>query len=258
MTGRIEAAVQKQMDGIQDFHMGDHEADCETSLERYKLRCADRLCKYVRKYRRGQIGVNDVLVSLRTYLLTYQADLYLPGDIDISENSFGLKIDGHEKCYATMGLPDYLNEKIVEQAFMRGEISEDKQDEAFLGVSPNIFRITGFKYFKNLSQKIAVTGALNMPEGYTALISLPTGGGKSLITQAMAYQKDAGLTIVVVPTVSLALDQERVAREIIKVANLQEIYCYYGDPQCDKAAIYNGLTNKKLRLLFISGGAYQK
>ncbi len=258
MTGRIEAAVQKQMDGIQDFHMGDHEADCETSLERYKLRCADRLCKYVRKYRRGQIGVNDVLVSLRTYLLTYQADLYLPGDIDISENSFGLKIDGHEKCYATMGLPDYLNEKIVEQAFMRGEISEDKQDEAFLGVSPNIFRITGFKYFKNLSQKIAVTGALNMPEGYTALISLPTGGGKSLITQAMAYQKDAGLTIVVVPTVSLALDQERVAREIIKVANLQEIYCYYGDPQCDKAAIYNGLTNKKLRLLFISPEALIK
>ena len=258
MAGRIEAAVQKQMDGIQDFQMWDHEAYCKTSLERYKLRCADRLCKYVRKYRHGQIGVNDVLVSLRTYLLTYQADLHLPGDIDISGNSFGLKIDGCGKCYAAMGLPDYLNEKIVEQAFMRGEISEDKQDEVFLGVSPNIFRITGFKYFKNLSQKIAVTGALNMPEGYTALISLPTGGGKSLITQAMAYQKEEGLTIVVVPTVSLALDQERAGRENIKVANSEEIYCYYGDPQCDKAAIYSGLTNKTMRLLFISPEALIK
>ncbi len=258
MTDKIEDAVQKQLDGIQDFYRKDFEAFCKTKLDSYKLRCADRLCKYVRKYRLGQIGINDVLVSMRTYLLTYQADLNLPKDIDIADNLFGLKIDGQGKCFATMGLPDYLNEKIVEQAFMRGEISEDKQDEEFLGVSPNIFRITGYKYYKTLAQKIAVTGALNMPDGYTALISLPTGGGKSLITQAMAYQKDSGLTIVVVPTVSLAMDQERVGREKIRVANPEEIYCYYGDPQCDKAAIYNGLANRTLRLLFISPEALVK
>ena len=68
-----------------------------------------------------------------------------------------------------------------------------------------------------------------MPEGYTALVSLPTGGGKSLITQAMAYQKNDGLTITVVPTVSLAMDQVRVARDNIRVASKAEIACYYSD-----------------------------
>lgn len=258
MTGKIEDAVQKHLDGILDFQTVEYEVYCKTSLERYKLRCAERLCKYVKKFRLGQIVIKDVLVSLRTYLLTYQADVNLPGDIDISGNAFGLKIDGYGKCYAAMRLPDYLDEKIVEQAFMRGELLKNKQGDEFLGVSPNIFRITGFRYYKSLSQKIAVTGALNMPDGYTALISLPTGGGKSLITQAMAFQKESGLTIVVVPTVSLAMDQERVGRENIKVANPEEIYCYYGDPQCDKNAIYNGLINRTLRLLFISPEALIK
>ena len=258
MINKIEDAVQKQMDSIQDFHYEDYENCCKTSLERYKLRCADRLCKYVRKYRLGQIGINDVLVSLRTYLLTFQTDLHMPKDIDTSNNLFGLKVDGHGKCYATMNLPEYLDEEIIKPAFMRSVLPEDKHGNELLGVSPNIFRITGFRYYKSLAQKIAVTGALNMPEGYTSLISLPTGGGKSLITQALAYQKGNGLTIVVVPTVSLAMDQERVGRKNIKVSNPEEIYCYYGDPKCDKAAIYNGIISKTLRLLFISPEALVK
>lgn len=55
---------------------------------------------------------------------------------------------------------------------------------------------------------------------------MPTGGGKSLITQVLGYEKK-GLSIVIVPTVSLAIDQERVARENIKVARENEIFCYY-------------------------------
>lgn len=62
-----------------------------------------------------------------------------------------------------------------------------------------------------MDQKLAVYGALNTPDGYTTLVSLPTGGGKSLITQTLSYQKD-GLTIIIVPTVSLAIDQVRVAK----------------------------------------------
>jgi len=58
-----------------------------------------------------------------------------------------------------------------------------------------------------------------MPDGYTTLVALPTGGGKSLITQTMAYQKKDGLTITVVPTVSLAMDQVRVAKENINIAS---------------------------------------
>ena len=95
MKGKIEDAVQKQMDGMQDFCIDDYEIDRISNLDRYKLRCADRLCKYVRKYRSGKIGLKDLLVSLRTYLLTNQSDLLLPSDIETAENEFGLRLDGH-------------------------------------------------------------------------------------------------------------------------------------------------------------------
>ena len=256
MTDKIENAVQQQLNEEKDFCLSDFRNSVRTALEKYSLRTAERVCKYFRKFRRNQVELDDFLVSLRNYLLLFQTDVYLPADINIEENAYGLRIDGLGKCYAVMSLPDYLNEEIIEKGFMRN-IPVIQDDTDFLGVSPNLYRITGFKYYKSMAQKIAVTGALNMPDGYTALISLPTGGGKSLITQAMAYQKDSGLTIVVVPTVSLAMDQERVARENIKVAEDGEIYCYYGDLS-DKEPIFKGISERTLRLLFVSPEALVK
>lgn len=55
------------------------------------------------------------------------------------------------------------------------------------------------------------------------MVSLPTGGGKSLITQTMAYQQE-GLTIVIVPTVSLAIDQVRNAKNNVKHNADNEIF----------------------------------
>lgn len=52
-----------------------------------------------------------------------------------------------------------------------------------------ILNLTGYSKFKSLGQKLAVYGALNTPEGFTTLVSLPTGGGKSLITQTIAFQR---------------------------------------------------------------------
>lgn len=253
VNNNIESAVQSMLESDFDFKTNEYLKLSQTSLERYQVNTAVRICKYLRKYRSGEIALNALLVSLRNYLLVFQTSVTLPKDIDISANPFGLRIDGQGKCYAVLDFPEYLNEKIVEQGFMRFVPSTEGQDTDFLGVGPNVYRITGYKYYKSLAQKIAVTGALNMPQGYTSLISLPTGGGKSLIIQTMAYQKDNGLTIVVVPTVSLAMDQERVSRDNIKISGENEIFCYYGKLKRDeKERIYSCINDRTLRLLFIS------
>ena len=140
-------------------------------------------------YRTRRISKDDLLISLRNYLLVFQTSVHLPEDIDIQDNLYGLRIDSEGLCYATLNLPDYMNTDIIKQGFMEDYIEPKKNDRYFLGVTPNIYRLTGFQKFKSIRQKLAVNGALNMPEGYTALVSLPTGGGKSLITQTMAYQK---------------------------------------------------------------------
>ena len=220
---------------------------------------AYRLSKYVNFYRTRRISLDDFLISLRNYLLVFQTAVRLPIDIDITDNKYGLRIDSEGLCYATLNLPDYLNIDIIKQGFMVDYVEPEKDERYFLGVTPNIYRLTGFQRFKSIRQKLAVNGALNMPEGYTALVSLPTGGGKSLITQAMAYQKNDGLTITVVPTVSLAMDQVRVARDNIRVAFKAEIACYYSDLASEeKICIIDRIKDRKLRLLFISPEALIK
>lgn len=115
---------------------------------------------------------------------------------------------------------------------------------------------TGFNAYKNFEQKIAVHTALNLPNGHTLLISLPTGGGKSLVTQLLA-SASVGLTVVIVPTVALALDQYHAARH--NLTDGTEIYCYRGEQsEVERAAIIKALKDKKSRILFTSPEAILK
>ena len=254
---QIEECIQK----ILDNELGGISADnCpKDGIEKYRYMTAFRLSKFIKMYRARRISKDDLLISLRNYLLVFQTSVHLPVDIDIQDNPYGLRTDSEGLCYATLNLPNYMNTDIIKQGFMEDYIEPQKDERYFLGVTPNIYRLTGFKKFKSIRQKLAVSGALNMPEGYTALVSLPTGGGKSLITQTMAYQKKDGLTITVVPTVSLAMDQVRVAKDNIKVAMESEIACYYSDlSKEEKRSIIDRIKNRKLRLLFISPEALIK
>lgn len=257
IKGQIEECIQK----ILNNELGAISTNnCPRGgIEKYRYMTAYRLSKYLNLYRTHRISLDDFLVSLRNYLLVFQTSVSLPEDIDITDNPYGLRVDAEGFCYATLNLPEYLNADIIKQGFMEGYVEPEKEEKYFLGVTPNIYRLTGFVKFKSIRQKLAVNGALNMPEGYTALVSLPTGGGKSLITQTMAYQKSDGLTITVVPTVSLAMDQVRVAKDNIRVALESEIACYYSDLASEeKRSIIDRIKNRKLRLLFISPEALIK
>ena len=117
-------------------------------------------------------------------------------------------------------------------------------------------RHTDFHAYKSFEQKIAVYTALNLPCGYTLLISLPTGGGKSLVTQMLASSSD-GLTVVIVPTVALALDQYYAAKRNLK--DTTGIYCYRGDlSENERSEILKALNNKTARILFTSPEAILK
>ena len=130
------------------------------------------------------------------------------------------------------------------------EIETESSGDAILATH------TGFNAYKSFEQKVAVHTALNLPNGHTLLISLPTGGGKSLVTQLLASSSD-GLTVVIVPTVALALDQYYAAQQ--NLTNETEIYCYRGEqPELERAKIIQSLKDRKARILFTSPEAILK
>lgn len=85
-------------------------------------------------------------------------------------------------------------------------------------VDPFIQDATGFNNYSSSGQREAVRAAFLIPQGETLIVNLPTGSGKSLVGQApsLVYKEDGHLTIFVVPTIALAIDQERVMRQLFQ------------------------------------------
>lgn len=83
---------------------------------------------------------------------------------------------------------------------------------------PFVRDATGFDSYSSSGQREALRAAFLIPEGETLLVNLPTGSGKSLVGQAPAlvHKEDGHLTLFVVPTVALALDQARAMRKLLR------------------------------------------
>jgi ATP-dependent DNA helicase RecQ len=110
----------------------------------------------------------------------------------------------------------------------------------------------GFATWQSAAQKEACWQALTTPAGGTCLMGLPTGAGKSFVFQLLA-RFCAGLTVVVVPTIALALDQaESAARLLARVPSLGPRY-YEADTDPSAAAgVLQAVRDGTCRLLFAS------
>ena len=119
---------------------------------------------------------------------------------------------------------------------------------------PFVTEVVKFENYRTQGQRQAVRSALLTPPGSTLLVSLPTGDGKSLIFQ-LASQLDhgdgtPGITLVVTPTVALALDQERSAKEL-GLANHTLAYTG-GMPEEEKRGIIDRIRSGTQRLCFVA------
>ena len=193
----------------------------------------------------------DFECALRNYLLTVKMSIVIKDYVPSSRlKDFGLQIDTKTgKIWANLLLPEFCNKELIKQSYMQ-DISDSRKDTVHnLNTNKFVEKLTGFKHFKSNEQKLSVTGALRVPYGYSCLVSMTTGGGKSLITQTIAYQEE-GLTIVIVPTISLMMDQYRNAKNIIKSNVDDEIFYHHSESSLQK--FYECLENKTARILFIS------
>jgi superfamily II DNA/RNA helicase len=118
-----------------------------------------------------------------------------------------------------------------------------------------------FIHYQSEAQKMAVETSLFALPGSTMLITLPTGGGKSLCTILPAWVESGGgrvkggTTLVVVPTISLAYDQEEHVRGYFVDATDPEYKPYSltsATPQDVRDTIRRGVRYGTLPILYTS------
>ena len=235
--------------------------DCKDWYNPYGSYVEQSACRLLNEY---QMVVNeqrttaDFYVAFRSFVGAVKTPIVLPDFLIVDEliKRFQLVQLSNNRYDISRKYPQYFNSEFVNLAFDHNSPVDTSKNKYNLYTSPFINQhLVDREKYKNPSQQLAINAALTMQEGKTALICMPTGSGKSLITQALAYQQNEGLTLVIVPTVSLAIDQEKEAILTIRNNTDGEVLRYYGS--MDAKSIMGSLSSHKARLLFISPEAIQ-
>ncbi len=135
---------------------------------------------------------------------------------DFAWSDFGLKTEQRlsevTRIRAVPWQPKWLNGDAVPA--VDHDVSHPivmKPDESVLGDPFLTLLDEDFTSYWTPGQRTAVRSALLAPAGSTVVVNLPTGGGKTLaiLAPAIMAPSDGSVSIVVVPTIALALDQQR-------------------------------------------------
>lgn len=86
-----------------------------------------------------------------------------------------------------------------------------------VAADPVLFESMGLPNYTGQGQREAVRALLHLPEGHTLIANLPTGSGKSLLAHLPPLIEQEGqMTLAIVPTVALAMDQAARMTELLR------------------------------------------
>ncbi|MEQ1886557.1 MAG: protein DpdF [Bryobacteraceae bacterium] len=234
------------------------------------LRLQDALGALTR--RPEAVGTGDLAVLIRQAMiragaLSGEVELRVPNDAgwpnEADWSAFGcdarLAGKNHYFIRPRQWTPPWLDEGVpdVIEAGMR---EENRRQDRRVASDPLVIEFTGLTAYVSPGQRAAVQAAFFIPKGSTAVISLPTGGGKTLAFQlpALAWADQGGTTLVVTPTTALAKDQEerfRALMESRQESHLQTSihFAYHGGLDDDsKNAILASIHNGTQPIVFAS------
>lgn len=139
----------------------------------------------------------------------------------------------------------------------RGKQSAFRRSLVGAPADPFWTRTLGHELYLGLAQRSAARAVALAPEGSTVVVVLPTGRGKTDVAWSRALLRETGVTIVVVPTVVLALDMERRTRAAStrqpQPLSPVDRYAYVGDLDDDaKRALREAVRSGQQRILYTS------
>jgi ATP-dependent DNA helicase RecQ len=180
----------------------------------------------------------------------------VPGHLDGAVlRDVGIAIDDGHVARVTPYRPEWLKgpkTAIDEAATAGGPSGSSPLLWEAIEADPIVQRYVGHPVYRGRPQREAVRAALRAPDGAVMAVVLPTGTGKSLVAQVRGLA-GRGTTVVVVPTVALAMDQEAQLAERGRDLGLPVELAYHGGLGDDaKARIRERVASGEQRLVFCS------
>lgn len=172
-------------------------------------------------------------------------------------SSLSAGIDEAFLISATPWYPDWLGSDdrgVFADAFSSKIVREYGECAA----DPFLEDVTGYSNYSSPGQREAVRAAFLIPPGDTLIVNLPTGSGKSLVGQAPAlvHRQEGHLTLFVVPTVALAIDQaskmQAYFQRLPTTTKLWPLAWYGGSSEAERSEMRQRLLNGTQRILFTS------
>lgn len=126
-----------------------------------------------------------------------------------------------------------------------------------IAADPVFKRLLGLPTYTSHGQREAVRALIQLPPGETLIANLPTGSGKSVLAQLPPLLADPGcITVAIVPTVALAIDQAERMRSILLAqdpyASLPPLAYHAGLDEDQRREVRSALRDGRQRILFLS------
>lgn len=210
--------------------------------------------RFIHAWRRNPLLGPDHGALLRQVGRWYGGDLYLP-ELLGHGNWYRLTPDVRMTPSGTYKTSPFVPPSLINNQINPDKGLDSKPDNRRAKESiPAEAYLTSLKFnnWYSCSQKEAVWTALTSPPRSSTMIALPTGAGKSLCFQILS-RFGTGLTVVIVPTVALAIDQWHSAVQVLgHIPDLRPLYYAGNDPQMDPSYVIEQLRGGQTRLLFTS------
>lgn len=226
--------------------------------------CILRLGMALQHWQETGLGASDVIVLMRQVIRSYERRIEIPRTLwqKLSKYSYQsglLSLDMEDttrvQIVADDWCPHWLSGTRAIDRLQRRRNDQPSPGDGLL------YAMTDgrFYQYQSQAQQIAVHTALFAEPGSTLLVMLPTGSGKSLVALLPAWlsaQDSGGTTLVVVPTVALALDQEQKARSYFEERAPDSDYlpCSWTGqtPPETREQILQSIRNGRLPILYLS------
>jgi ATP-dependent DNA helicase RecQ len=217
-------------------------------------------------------GIGDILTAYRDALKASPKELaILPFDLDMArlddlafnEQYFtksGLLYNSFHKTLCIDPQDSKLGLDQIDKVYRleeRRHIPEIPLDITLAKkLSPDKPEDEGIGHYRGLGQQASIRTALQSKPGSTVLVNLPTGTGKTMVAHSLClFSPSDKLTLVITPTIALAIEQADRAKVMLEEAGeaIQNCYFFGGDqtPQ-QRQDIKERIRTGQQRILFTS------